>query len=140
MLSHAMDETGFLVPIRYPLEAQSVRTLKRAIELAADHADAHLYILHVNLLYQDEHVERGDLVREVEREFGTLANATYHVRNAFLLEEAILYEAVQQDAAYVVIGTDTKARWRQILTDRLDLDVDLETFLQHHLNAKLVIV
>ena len=130
----------FLIPIRYPFEERSVRTLKRAIELANDHETTHLYILHVNLLHQDEHVKRGDLVRAVEREFGSLANASYHVRNAFLLEEAILYEAVQQDADYVVIGKDTKARWRQILTDRLDIDVDLEAFLQHHLNAKLVVV
>lgn len=60
--------------------------------------------------------------------------------NAFLLEEAILYEAVQQDADYVVIGKKTKARWRQLLTDRLGIDIDLEAFLQHHLNATLLVV
>lgn len=135
-----MHETGFLVPIRYPLRESSVRTLKRAIELGDEYESAHLYILYVNLLHKGEHVEREELVRAVGREFGSLPNASYHVRNAFLLEEAILYEAIQQDVDYVVIGKDTRARWRQILSDRLDIDTDLEVFLQRHLNTKLVVV
>ena len=135
-----MHETGFLVPIRYPLQESSVRTLKRAIELAEGYENAHLYILYVNLLHKGEHVEREELVRAVEREFGSLPNASYHVRNAFLLEESILYEAIQQDVDYVVIGKDTTARWRQILSDRLDIDTDLEVFLQRHLSTKLVVV
>lgn len=135
-----MKEVLFLVPLRYPLQERSVGTLRRALELADEHENAHLYILHVNLIHENEHVEREALVRAVEREFGSLDDATYHVRDAFLLEEAILYEAVQQDADYVVIGKDTRARWRQILTHRLDLDIDLEAFLQHHLNATLVVV
>ncbi|WP_228546265.1 hypothetical protein [Halegenticoccus tardaugens] len=94
----------------------------------------------MNLLHKGEHVERKDLVRAVEREFGSLPNVSYHARNAFLLEEAILYEAIQQDVDYVIIGKDTKARWRQILSDRLDIDTDLEAFLQRHLNTKLVVV
>jgi len=60
-----------LVPIRYPLERQGVRTLERAIELAERLEDAHL--------------------------------------------------------------------WRQILTDRLDIDTDLEAFLRQHLDAELVV-
>lgn len=135
-----MSQMRILIPVRYPLREDSVRTLKRAVELAEGNENAHLYILHVNLLHRGEHVERDDLVRAVEREFGTLADASYHVRNAFLLEEAILYEAVQQDVDYVVIGRDTKARWRQILADRLDIDTDLEVFLERHLNATLVVV
>jgi K+-sensing histidine kinase KdpD len=128
-----------LIPVRYPLEEDSVRTLNRAIALTEVNENAHLYILHINLLSLDEHVEREELVHAVEREFGTLADASYHVRKAFLLEEAILYEAVQHDVDYVVIGKDTKARWRQILADRLDIDTDLEVFLERHLNATLVV-
>lgn len=135
-----MTEVLFMVPLRYPLHERGIGTLRRALELAGEHENAHLYVLHVNLIHEDEHVERRDLARAIEREFGSLDNATYHVRSAFLLEEAILYEAVQQDADYVVIGRDTRARWRQILTDRLDLDTDLETFLQRHLGAKLIVV
>lgn len=135
-----MDEILFLVPLRYPLEEPGVRTLRQALELAAEHENAQLYILHVNLIHKNEHVERDALVRAVEREFGSLEHASYHVRNAFLLEEAILYEAVQQEADYVVIGADTRARWRQILAHRLDMDIDLEAFLQRHLTATLVVV
>ena len=135
-----MNEQWFLVPVRWPLGERSVATLRRAVELAADHEDAHLSVLHVNLLYGDERVGRADLAAAVERELGPLSNATCHVRNAFLLEEAILYEAVQQDADYVVIGRDTRAKWRQILTDRLDIDIDLEAFLREHLQAELVVV
>ena len=135
-----MTEALFMVPLRYPLHERGVGTLQRALDLAAEHENAHLYILHVNLLHKNEHVDREALVRAVERAVGSLDNATYHVRNAFLLEEAILYEAVQQDADYVIIGKDTRARWRQILTHRLDMDIDLETFLRHHLNATLVVV
>jgi hypothetical protein len=94
----------------------------------------------VNLLHKGEHAEREDLVRAVEQEFGSVTSASYHVRDAFLLEETILYEAIQQDVDYVVIGKDTTARWRQILSDRLDIDTDLEVFLQRHLNTKLVVV
>lgn len=135
-----MTETVFLVPIRYPLTEFSIETVKRAVELAADHENSHLYILHVNLLHRDERATRDDLASAVTREFGPLQNASFHVRSAFLLEEAILYEAVQQDADYVIIGRDTRARWRQILSDRLDIDVDLERFLRDHLNAELVVV
>ena len=135
-----MTEVLFMVPLRYPLRERGVGTLQRALKLATEHENAHLYVLHVNLIHNNEHVERKDLVRAVEQKFGSLDNATYHVRRAFLLEEAILYEAVQQDADYVIIGKDTRARWRQVLADRLDVDIDLEAFLQRHLGAKLVVV
>jgi len=135
-----MDETLILVAVSYPLKEQSVRTLQRAIELADDQGDAALAILHVNIIYKNEHVTQEDLARAVEREVGPVANATYDVRDAFLLEEAVLYEAVQQKADSVVIGKDTRAWWRRILSHRLGIDVDLEVFLQNHLNATLVVV
>lgn len=135
-----MSERTVVVPVRYPLEAASVRTLRRAIETAEDHERAHLYVLHVNLLHSGRHVSRRDLARAVEREVGPLENASYHVRDAFLLEEAILYEAVQQNADYVVVGRDRKASWRRILSERLGLRVDVEAFLAAHLDAKLVVV
>lgn len=133
-----MPETLVLVPIRFPLEEPGVRTLRRAVDLAADHEDAHQYVVHVNLLHRDERVDRDDLETAVTRAFGPLPNASYHVRNGFLHEEAILYEAVQLDADYVVIGRDTRARWRQLLSDRLDIDGDLEGFLREHPGARLV--
>lgn len=135
-----MRETRILVAIRYPLEAESVKTLQRAIELADEQDPAELSILHINALHRKEDVTKQALIHAVEEELGPLENATYNVINAFLIEEAILQEAIQQEAAYVVIGADTRGRWRQILTHRLNIDVDIESFLEHHLNAQLVVV
>lgn len=135
-----MSEMPILVAIRYPLKEQSVRTLKRAIELAGDQESAKLFILHINAIHHNEHVTKQALANAVERECGPLANATYHVRDAFLPEEAILYESIQQKAEYVVIEEDTRSKWRQILTYRLQLDVDIEAFLRDHLNAHLIVV
>lgn len=135
-----MNEILVLVAIRYPLKEQGVRTLKRAIDLAADQRRADLSILHINVIHRNEHVTQRDLKRAVEQEFGPLTNATYYVRDSFLLEEAILQEATQQKAEYVVIGKDTRAWWRRILTHRLNMDIDLEAFLQRHLNTNLIVV
>lgn len=135
-----MSEMPILVAIRYPLKEQSIRTLQRAIELAEDQGNANLSILHINALHHNEHVTKQALANAVEREFGSLANATYHVRDAFLLEEAILYESIQQKAKYVVIEEDTRGKWRQILTHRLQIDVDVEAFLREQLNAHLIVV
>lgn len=135
-----MSEATILVPVRYPLKEQNVRTIKKALEIAEQQGDAELLILHINVIHEKERVTREDLVRAVEREFGRLANAVYDVNNAFLLEEAILNEAVQQKVEYVVIGKDRRARWRRILSYLLGRDVHLERFLQEHLTANLVVV
>lgn len=135
-----MPEKLVLVPISYPLQSASVGTLRRAVEETDSLEDGHLYVLHVNLLHRSEDVDREDLRRAVERELGPLDNVSYHVRDAFLHEEAILYEAVQNDADYVVIGKDRRARWRQMLSKRLDLGVDLGEFLEEHLHAELIVV
>lgn len=129
-----------LVPVRYPLGAHSRRTLTRAIDLAAEADDAHLYVLHVNLVHEGGDVDRAALREAVEREFGPLDDATYHVRDAFLLESAVLQEAIQQDVDCIVIGRDARARWIQRLEYLLDIDVDLEKFLREHLDIRLEVV
>lgn len=133
-------KTIVLVPVRYPLKAPNVATLRRAADLAAQCDEIHLYILHVNLLYNDEDVSRMDLQRAIEQAVGPLPNASYHVRDAFLLEEAILNEACYQNADYVVIGRSLRSRWHQLLATRLGMTVDLETFLKQHLDGNLVVV
>jgi K+-sensing histidine kinase KdpD len=135
-----MSETTILVPVRYPLEEQNVRTIKKALDIAEQQGDAVLSILHINVIHKNERVTRDDLVSAVESKFGRLANARYEVSKAFLLEEAILNEAIQQKAEYVVIGKDRRARWRRILSSLLGKNVHIESFLQKHLNANLVVV
>lgn len=135
-----MSEPTLLVPLSYPLKDHGKRTVRHAIELADRLENAHLYFLHVNLAYKGKTVKKRHLVDAVTREFGTLPNASYHVREAFLLEEAIINEATQQDVSHVIIGKDRKARWRQILAERLDIDVDLAAHLGQHLSAEVVVV
>jgi K+-sensing histidine kinase KdpD len=129
-----------LVPVRYPLEAAGVRTLDRAIELAEQVGSAHIYILYVNLIHKDERVKRADLRRAVEQTVGPIENASYHVRDAFLLEETILSESINQNVDYIVIGRERGSRWLRAFTARLTADVDLETFLRTRTDAELVVV
>ncbi len=113
--------------------------MARAIDLADELDDPHLYILHVNVLHEGEAVDRTDLRRAVEEAVDPPSNASCHVRDAYLIEEAILREASQQNADYVVIGKSMRARWRRLLADRLGVGVDLEAFLDNQLNAELVV-
>lgn len=128
-----------LVPVQFPITADSKRTISRAVELTARLDDPHLYVLHVNHLYGGKPVKRYELQRAVEAAIGHLPHASYHVRDADLLEEAILDEARQQDADYVVIGHSQRARWRRMLANRLGTAIDLEAFLPQHLDAEVVV-
>lgn len=132
--------TSIVVPIRYPPKPASVDTLREARAIADRFEDAHLYILHVNIVQKNEAVSRAELSSAVRRAVGPLSNASYHVRDAFLVEESILYEAVQLQADYVVIGKNRRARWQQLLMKHLSLTADIETFLQTHLEAELIVV
>ncbi|MFC4543460.1 universal stress family protein [Halosolutus amylolyticus] len=134
-----MTRTALLVPIRYPPNTASVETVTHAIDLAEGFDDVHLFILHVNVLHRGEDVDRTELRQAVEDEIDPLANATCHVRDAYLIENAILDEAAQQDVDYVVIGESMRARWRQLLADRLGVGIDLEAALHGRLNAELVV-
>ena len=135
-----MTGQTLLVPIRVPLTDAGRHTVRHAIEHATSLGGAHLYVLHVNVVHDGDRVSRADLQRSVEAEFGPLEDASYHVRQSFLLEEAILDEAIQQDVDAVIIGRSRRRRLRRILEHRLDLSVDLESFLGQHLEADLVVV
>lgn len=128
-----------LVPVRYPFESPSVATVEAAVDLASSLDDAHLYVLHVNVIHSGEDVDRAALQRGVESAVGALPNASYHVRDAFLFEEAILNEACHQDADYVVVGKSLRSGWRTLLAKRLGAGVDLEDFLRRQLDAELIV-
>ncbi|WP_306061485.1 universal stress protein [Natronococcus wangiae] len=137
--SNTVNRTTLLVPIRYPPQEASVQTIAHAIDLADELDDTHLYILHVNVLHKGEDIDRTQLRRTVEEKVDTPPDASCHVRDAYLLEKAILKEAAEQDADYVVIGQSMRARWHQLLADHLGVGVNLEAFLDHQLNAELVV-
>lgn len=138
--SRTVNRPTLLVPIRVPLKEPGKRTVTHAVDRAAELGGAHLYILHVNLLYRDESVTRPELARHVEETTGPLPDASYHTRETFFLEEAILDEASHLEPDYVVIGRSRRRRWRRLLANRLGTSVDLESFLRRHLDAELVVV
>lgn len=134
-----MSRTALLAPIRYPLTAASEQTVTRALDLAAQFDDAHLFILHVNVRHRGESVTRTEFRRDIEAAVDPPANASCHVRDAYLIENAILTEATEQDIDYVVIGDSMRARWHRLLLDRLGVGVDLEAVLDQRLDAEVVV-
>ena len=134
-----MNRATVLVPVRYPLQEASVETIAHAVDVADELGDAHLYLLHVNVLHKGEDVDRTQFRRAVDEQVDTPPETSCHVRDAYLIEKAIHKEAAEQDVDYVVIGQSMRAQWRQLLADYLGIGVDLEAFLENQLNAELVV-
>lgn len=129
-----------LVPVRVPLEAGGEATVRKAIDFASELGGAHLFFLHVNLQYRNQTVTRRQLKHHIENTVGRLVDASYHARDTFFLEEAILDEAILQEVDYVVIGHSRRKRWRRWLERRLGTSIDLESILEQQLNADLVVM
>lgn len=127
-----------VVPVRYPLSDHSRATLAEAIEIA-QHEDASLSILHVNLYQNNRQVTRRDLKEAVEAEFGVLPNARYTIRSGLLVEESILEEIAAEDADIVVIGKKQVSSWRKMIRRLVD-DPDIEAFLRGQLDCEVVTV
>lgn len=139
-LAERVNGPTILVPVRIPLEAGGKDTIRQAIDLASELGGAHLFFLHVNLQYSDGTVTRRQLQHHIEKICGNLSNASYHARDTFFLEEAILAEATLQGVDFVVIGHSRRRRWRRWLARRLGTSIDLESILETQLNADLVVV
>lgn len=129
-----------LVPIHYPLKASSVQTLTHAIDFADQFDDTQIIILHVHLLHKSKNVTQTDLRHAIEEEVELPTHTSFHVRDTYLIENAILDEAGHQNADYVIIGKSMQPRWRQRLADYLGIGIDLESTLRHQLDAKLIII
>jgi len=128
--------TRILVPVRYPLNENSVTTLREAVRLARERG-ADLTVLHVDLFHDGKNVSRRDLELAVEEEVGGLENVSYVVCRGLLVEETILEEAAAEDADVVVIGSGQAGRWRRMLR-RVTDDPDIERFLQTELDVEVV--
>lgn len=129
--------TTVLVTIRYPLTEMSCRTLRRAVEIVEQRADARLVVLHVNAYGRT--VTRRELAESVRWEVGAV-EVTYVVRRGFIFEEAVLEEASSHDDAVGVVGRGRRNRWHRTLRRLLGLDGDLVTFLREHSDARLDVV
>lgn len=128
-----------LVPVRYPLTAESRRTLQAAAALAIERG-GELSVLHVNI-FQDgsRQVTRETLQRAVERAVDDLPPVRYVIRSGFLVEQVILDEAVACQAAVVVIGRKQGGRWRRMRSRLVD-EPDVEQFLRDRLDCEVVTV
>ena len=126
-----------LVPVRYPLTANSRRTVERALKLAEEEDEnVNLVFLHVNLFQNEQKATRRQLRDEIESEFDT-PNASYAVRRGFLVEETILEEAANQDADVIVIGRSRSGRLRKALRRLMRNDPDIESFLRENLDVRI---
>jgi nucleotide-binding universal stress UspA family protein len=129
--------TRILVPVRYPLNENSVTTLREAVRIARERG-ADLTVLHVDLFHDGKNVSRRDLELAVEEEeVGGLETVSNVVRRGLLVEETILEEAAAEDADVVVIGSGQAGRWRRMLR-RVTDDPDIERVLQNELDVEVV--
>ena len=126
-----------LVSVRYPLTADSYRTIQRGCELTA--ADESLIVLHISLLQNGERATRSELQAAVEGELGEIG-AHYIIRQGYVLEEAIIDEAARQNADRVLVGKTKRGRFRRWVGQLLGLYPDLEAALTEHLGTRLEIV
>ena len=129
--------TTTLVSVRYPLTADSYRTIQRGRELTDDGES--LIVLHISLLQNGERATRSELQAAVERELGEIG-AHYIVRQGYVLEEAIIDEVARQDADYVVVGKTKRGRLQRWLGRLLGLYPDLEAELATELDTELEVV
>lgn len=125
--------------MRYPVNGNSRLTLERALEEAGDDGD--VVVLHVNLYQTGQKVSRGDLRREVEPHLdGKTADVYYAVRRGFMVEEAILEEAVNSDVDVVVVGKTRAGRLRRAIRRLMGNDPEIEDFLSDHFDARIEVV
>ena len=89
--------------------------------------------------YNHESVTKKELRKTVQAEFGTIS-ANYIVRDGFLVEEAILDEAIRLDVDHVVLSERRYAAWQQRLRDILDIGVDIEAIVEEHLDVEFHLV
>jgi len=129
--------TTTLVSVRYPLTADSYRTIQRGRELTDDGGS--LIVLHISLLQNGERATRSELQSAVEDELGEIG-AHYIVRQGYVLEEAIIDEAARQNADRVLVGKTKRGRFRRWVGQLLGLYPDLEAALTENLGTRLEVV
>lgn len=134
-----MSRPTLLVPVRIPLESSGKQTISEAIDLGNELGGAHLFFLYVNLQYKNASITRSQLQDHIENAIGVLPDASYHTRDTFFLEDAILDEAAFQEVDYVIIGHSRRKRWRRWLSRRFETSIDLESILRQKLEAELVV-
>lgn len=133
------DQTTILVPIRYPLTDDSIRTLAAAGRLAHDRTPADLRVLHVNLFQNSDNTQTADLTRAISSTLdGVEASVT--TRSGIVVEKEILAEAIQIDADVVVVGANQQPTWRKLLSRLFRNDPAVASFLRANTPAEIEIM
>lgn len=127
-----------LAPIRDPSLLQSRRTLERASELAKEY-DAHLIVLHINLIHHSKKRSISD-VRRLVGNIVTDVDVSYSTREGFFVEEIILDEVNSSQIDLLVIGRNRRRPWRQALDRLLGTGQDIGQYLQTRLPTTVDIV
>ena len=134
------EQMKILTPVRYPLAAQSTRTLAHAQQLAstADSEQVQLLVLYVNLLHHHDDVQQAEIRRAI-RPLLDEVSVSVLTRRGFLVEEVILEEAQQFEVDYIVIGKNQNPRWRRLLTRLLHSGVEIAPYLQENTGPDVVV-
>lgn len=133
------DDPIILVPIRYPLTAQSTQTLERAGQLVDDYDDAQLLVLHVNLFQHGQKTTS----QEIRRAIGPLVDGhpvAVRVCPGFLVEEVIREEAEANHADIIVLGQNQKPVWRRLVSRLVGNEPAIAAHLRTHTDAEIEVV
>ena len=133
------DITTILVPIRYPLTAQSTQTLEYAKQIARDHKPSDLRILHVNLIQNNTDARKEEITRAISPLLDEIKSSV-SVQRGFLVEEVIFKEGSRVEADIVVLGKNKKPRWRQVLSRAVGNDPAIDRYLQQNIDAQIEVV
>lgn len=127
-----------LVPIRDPSTPPSKRTLDHARTLLEDRG-GELLILHVNLCHERDSTRWTDMRRAVSAYLGDV-DANYVVRRGASVEDVILEEAVVNDVDLIVVGKNTRSRWRRTIGRVIDAKPDVASSLHGRASCTVEVV
>lgn len=133
------EHTRILVPIRYPLNDESSRTLAAAGRLAQQHAPAEIFVLHVNLFQTNENIQTEELTRAISSVLDDVT-ASVITRRGFFVEEVILEEAQDLHADVIVVGAEKKAVWRRLLRRLLGNEPAVGSYLEDHVTGQMDVI
>lgn len=133
------EHTKILVPIRYPLNDESSRTLATAGRLAQHYAPANVFVLRVNLFQTNENIQTVELTQAISSVLDDVP-ASVITRRGFFIEEIILEEAENLDVDVIVVGAEKKAVWRRLVRRLLGNDPAVSSYLEAHVTEQMEVI
>lgn len=134
-----IDKPIILVPIRYPLTAQSTQTLEYAGQLVDECGATQLLVLHVNLFQHGQNATSQEIHQATDPLIGNYP-VSVRVCRGFLVEEVIREEAETNHADIIVLGQNQKPSWRRFLSRLVGNDPAIATYLRDHTDAEIELV